>query len=508
MRTAISRASNQAGSVYKEFPTLRFEGLNNRDLSIHIGDNQAQDLMNVNFDINGGLQKKNGYIKYSAIDTNPVKSTFAFNKSDGTKYVIAASGTSIFNVTNGIAVSIKTGLTSGQRFTAAVYKDTIYMVNGTDGVMKWDGATFATISGLPFANCKYIVLHKNRMYFSGDPVNPSRVWFSELGDQENVQALDFIDINTNDGDLIMSLVEHMDNLVVIKQNSLKVLTGTGPQAYTVVDEYLTKGTVSHWSVISILGELYYLSREGVYMFNGKVSILVSDDIKGSVFGLNGNVGWSSKYLTNACAVNYNNKYWLALTEGTGVTNNRIYILDYTHRTKLSPDGVWTRYDTPVSSFCLSQNSTTLATILLTGDPSSGLVYQQDTGNSDNGSNINDYYHTKDYDYGAPAHYKSYKGLFFFAEQQPINYPIQIKYVLDLNKESRPINLNLGGTSAGYFGTSLFGLATFGSHGNVITGTTSVSGASRYLSFIVSDNSINPFVFLGFVVRYQVKRRLT
>lgn len=509
MRTATP--STQVGTVYKEFPTLRFEGLNNRDLSIHIGDYQAQDLMNVHFDVVGGLTKRNGYSKLNSvlIDSNPIKSLFNFYKTDGTKYVIATSGTSIYNMTSGTAVAIKTGLTAGQRFTSAVYKNIVYMVNGTDGVMKWDGTTFSTVSGLPFTNCKYIVLHKNRMYFSGDPANPSRVWFSDLATQETVQALNFIDINTDDGDFITSIIEHLDSIVVLKQNSLKVLRGTGPQAYTVVDEYLTKGTISHWTVVSVLGELFYLSREGVYMFNGKSSVLVSDDIKGSVYGINGNVAWSQQYLGNACGINYNNKYWLSINEGGGtIYNNRVYILDYMHRTHLSPHGVWTRYDLAISAFALFQNATTLIVNLFSGNPSTGYVYKQDTGTSDDGGSINSLYHTKDYDYGAPAHYKSYKGLFFYAEQQPFNYAIQINYILDLGTFSKPISLNLSGYNPSLFGIARFNIAAFSAKPNVAKGTTSVSGASRYLSFIVSDNSTNPYTFLGFVIRVNVKKRLT
>lgn len=494
--------SPSQGTVYKEFPVMQFAGLNNRDASIHIDDNQASDLLNVHFDNRGAITKRNGYtaLNATAIDGNPIKSLFTYYKSDGTRKLLAASGTSVYDVTNGTPTAIKTGLNgNGQRFTAATFYDKLYLLNGntTDGLMKYDGTNFATVTGAP--NGKYVVTHKNRLYIAGDPANPSRLYMSDLGQPETWPSLNFIDINTNDGDAITGIAEHLDALVIFKERSVHVLRGTGPQNYSILDSHQSHGTVSHWSIAQVLNQLVYLGRDGVYAYDGKAVHLISDLIRGSVLGLSDHPPWQQTYLVNACATEYKNKYWLSVTEGNGQTlNNRVYVYDYLHK-------AWTRYDLSVSCFSLFQTSTSFG--LYSGDVTQGFVYHQDTGNSDNGANIYAFLQTKDFDFGATSHYKSYKGLFFAAQQQDQDYSINIQYIQDLGKQSKVIPLHLGGSNASVWGTFVWGVDVWGAVPNVAKGTTAVSGASRFLSFKVYDTSTNPFCFYGWSIRYQIKKRL-
>lgn len=499
-KKASSFSMPKGGTVYSEFPIMQFAGLNNRDASIHIDDNQASDLLNVHFDNRQAITKRNGYTLQNTIDTNPIVSMFPYYKSDGSKYLLATSGTSIYNVT-GTPTAIKTGLSGNtQRFTATTYYDKLYMLNGVDGLMKWDGTTFSFVAG-PIPNGKFVIVHKNRLYIAGDPSNPSRIYMSDIGQPESFPGLNFIDIDTNDGDMITGIAELGDSLVIFKERSLYVLRGTGPQNYSLLDSHQAHGTVSHWSIVQILNRLFYLSRDGVYAFDGKNVRLESDLIKGSVMGLNNNQAWNQQYLATACAVDYKGKYWLSLSEGTTVFNNRVYLFDYIH-------GAWTRYDIPVSTFALFQSSLSATYDLYSGDPTTGNVFHQDTGTSDNGNSINAYYRTKDYDFGATAHFKSYKGLFFAAEQQLQSYSINVQYIQDLGKISKVIPLNLGGSDPSLWGTFVWGRDPWGAVPNVAKGTTAVSGASRYLAFKVSDTSKNPWTFLGWTIRYQVKRRMS
>jgi hypothetical protein len=529
--------SPQGGSVYSEFPIMQFAGLNNRDTSIHIDDLQSSDLMNVHFDNRGAITKRNGYILNAStlpLYTDRIVSLFPYYKSDGNKRLIATSGTKIFDVTGDTSrpitwndlnnktwnyissfyptwnslpnitfTIIKDGLAGiGQRFTAATYMDKLYMLNGniTDGLMKWDGTNFSNVVGAP--NGKYIVVHKNRLYIAGDPNNPNRLYMSDLGLPENFPALNFIDINTNDGDSITGLAELADSLVIFKERSMHVLRGTGPQNYNLVDTHQTHGTVSHWSVVPIMNKLFFLARDGVYSFDGKHIHLESDLIRGSVLGLNNNQPWNQQFLYNACATDYKNKYWLSVPEGVSqTTNNRVYVFDYLH-------SAWTRYDIPVSCFCLFQQAASATYNLYTSDPATGNIYQQDVGNTDNGNTINAYYQTKDYDFGSTAHFKSYKGLFFAAMQQIQSYSINVSYIQDLGRSTMTIPLQLGAQNPSQWGTMVWGRDPWGARPDVAKKTTSVAGQSRYLAFKVSDNSSNPWIFLGWYLRYQVKRRLS
>jgi hypothetical protein len=430
-------------------------------------------------------------------------SLFPFYKSSGSKYLIATTANGIYDVTSGTPAAIKTGLNAnGARFSAATYYDKLYMLNGNslDGLMTWDGTTFSTVAGAPAG--QYVVLHKNRLYIAGDPNNPSRLYMSDLGTPTSWPTLNFIDVNTNDGDKITGLAELQDTLVIFKERSIHVLRGTGPQNYSLLDTHQARGTVSHWTIAPVLNQLFFLARVGVYSFDGRGVHLQSDVIKGSVLGLNSNQAWNQQYLQNACAVEYKNKYWLSVTEGVSVaTNNRIYIFDYEH-------SLWTRYDIPANCFSLFQPSSATTYNMYFGNVTSGLVYQHGVGNSDDGAAINAYFQTKDFEFGAPAHMKSYKGLFFAAVSQLQNYAINISYILDRGRHTRTTQLNLGGSNASLWGSFVWGQSPWGSIPNVAAKTTAVAGQSRYLSFKVSDNSTNPWTFLGWIIRYKVKRRLS
>lgn len=495
MPATRSRSSKpNVGTMYREFPVLKFTGLNTRDTSIHIDDSQSPDLMNVHFDNKGEITKRNGYAVFSMIDTNPVVSIFSYFKSSGTNYMLSTSMDKVYNITSGTAVSIKTGLSSNNRFTSTTYKDALYMMNGSDGLMKWDGTTFSIVPSMPGG--KYVLVHKNRLYICGDPANPSRVYFSDLGSPESFPALNFTDINTNDGDVITGMAEHLDSLVIFKERSIHVLRGTGPQNFVMVDSHQSRGTVSHWTIVSIQNHLYYLARDGVYYYDGKQIHLASDVIRGSVMGLNNNSVWNQTNLSKACAVDYGHKYWLAIPEGgSQLTNNRIYLLDYTH-------GTWTRYDIPVSCFCLYPNISSL----YSGSPSTGKVYTQDTGTSDDTANITAYCRTKDFDFGAPAHYKTFKGLLFEAREAAAQYSINISYIEDFDRATKTVALNLGPIDTLWDAAS-WDVDAWGSLARIVTKTTAVSGQSRYLAFKVTDTSQNPWSFIGWIIRYQVKRRL-
>lgn len=506
------------GTVYQEFGVLNFGGINNKYAPQHIQDNQASDLMNVVFDELGAITKRNGYTSLLTIDNNPIQSILPYYQSNGTKTFLITSGTSIYQWTVsptytwgsmkwgsaiwGSAPPIKTGLNAnGARFTASTFYDKIYLLNGntTDGLMKWDGANFGTVAGAP--NGQFVVTHKNRLYIAGDPNNPSRLYMSDLGSPESFPSLNFIDVNTNDGDKITGIAEHLDSLVIFKERSIHVLRGTGPSNYNLLDMHQNHGCISHWSIVQASNVLFYLSRDGVYEFNGKTIYLVSDPIMGSVQGINGQTAWNQGYLNVACGIDYKNKYWLAIPEGgTNTTNNRVYAYDYIHK-------IWTRFDIPVSCFGIFDS--TNGHILYSGDPKTGNVYQQDTGGNDNGNPINAYLTTKAFDFGSPAHYKSYKGLFFYAAQQLSGYSINISYIADFGRFKKTIQMNLGKGKTSQWGTALWGQSPWGAVPNVASKTSNVAGQSRYLQFSVQGNGLDePFVFYGWVIRHQVKRRMT
>jgi hypothetical protein len=70
----------------------------------------------------------------------------------------------------------------------------------------------------------YAVVNDNRIFVAGFKSNPSRIQYSKIGlggsMPESFQALDFIDCNINDGDIILGLVQSGTTTIVLKQRSV------------------------------------------------------------------------------------------------------------------------------------------------------------------------------------------------------------------------------------------------------------------------------------------------
>lgn len=500
---ASLKSKATTGTQYAEFPIFNFGGgLNNKEAPHRIADNQSPDLLNVNFDQFPAIQSRKGYVALNAtqIDGNPIKTLISYNKNNGSKYLLATSGTSIYQWNGTQWVAIKTGLTgNGLVFGYQVFNDNLYMCNGVDGLLKYDGTTVSTVAGAPQG--KYLTLFKNHMFMAGDPANPNLVYFSDLATAESWPALDVIAENTNDGDVITGLKVFKDMLVIFKERGKFILKGSGPSYYVNVGP-IGKGTVSQNSAVVIPdyesghGDLLvFLARDGVYAFDGVHDRLLSDPIQGSV-----NL-WNQQYLSGAVAVDYGHKYWLSVPEGTVVNNTRTYVFDYIHM-------AWTRYSIAASCFVVYQDPTKLTPTLYSGDTTKGVVYQQDTGTTDNGAAFDAYYVTKNFDLGSPAHMKRFKGLFLFAPTQLQNYSVSVTYNVDFGKSIQVINLPLQSANASKWGSMVFGQSVWGGAANIATKTSAIPGMGRFISFKIENAATNlPWAFYGLVLRYKMKARL-
>lgn len=497
---------NGSGSVYQEKRFFDFGGgLNNKYAPERIHENQSSDLLNVNFDQYPAIQSRNGYMALNTmqIDGNPITTLMTYNKSNGNRYLLATSGTSIYQWSGTAWTAIKTGLTgNGLRFSYQVFNDNLYMVNGVDGFMKWDGITFSTVTGAP--NGKYLKLFKNHLFLCGDPNNANTLYFSDLGSGESWPSLDIIGENTNDGDVLNGIAVYKDMLIIFKERSKFIIRGSGPSYYTNVGP-MGKGTVSHWSAVTIPAAdgasggkrdlLLFLARDGVYAFDGVQDHLISDFIQGSVNS------WNQQYLSQSCAIDYGHKYWLSVPEGSSIlTNTKTYIFDYIHN-------AWSRYNISAACFTVYQDSVKLTPTLYSGDVSQGTVYQQDTGSTDNGNPIDAYYVTKQNDLGNPAHFKRFKGLFLFAPTELQNYNLTVTYNVDFGKQVQPVTLPLA-ESTTQWGSGVWGSSVWGGVANIATKTTNIPGMGRYISFKIENNKSNqPWAFYGMVIRFKEKARM-
>ena len=76
--------------------------------------------------------------------------------------------------------------------------------------------------------------HKDRMFIAGSAQNPSRMYFSDIGDPLNyTTAIDFLDIGGDDGEAIQDLSSVEGLLLVPKTNRAYLVSGSGIESFFV-----------------------------------------------------------------------------------------------------------------------------------------------------------------------------------------------------------------------------------------------------------------------------------
>jgi hypothetical protein len=238
----------------------------------------------------------------------------------------------------------------------------------------------------------------------------------------------------------------------------------------------------------------YLSRDGVYLFDGRHFALMSDKIQGSVYQ------WNQQYTGTAVAFEYDHKYMVSVPEGVGqTTNNRTYVYSYLYK-------YWTRFDLSMQANCIFTGSTVLPTPYFSDTV--GNVMQAFNGDNDNGAAINSYFLTKNYDFGTSAHYKTFKKIVFEALANPGKYNIALTFIQDFGKNSKNIQMPVSFGTLTIWDQFTWGQAKWGGVGEVAQLSTIMPGQAKYIQFRIDGNGANqPYTLLKWTVKYKVKARI-
>jgi hypothetical protein len=196
-----------------------------------------------------------------------------FRRSGGVNQVIVAIAGKLYRVDSPTAVTqIYTGLTSNRRYFFATYQDTLFIANGADPPMQYDGTTVTLLGGGAPAQMHVVVVHGNRLFCtSRGAANRDTIYWSKLNnpfDWTGTSDAGAMDINPNDGGNITDLVSGIQELIILKTNRTYRLQGIGPTTgYTLVDNMVpaTGSTGCQWSGAAVFAgnDVWYVSREGL-----------------------------------------------------------------------------------------------------------------------------------------------------------------------------------------------------------------------------------------------------
>lgn len=273
--------------------------------------------------------------------------------------------------------------TAGKDHWFVTANNVLYIGNDTDTCLKsTNGTTSADLVGMPagvdarwFHNYFFVVTAAGRLYWSS------------LNDPETFGGADYIDVNPNDGDVVIGLAILKDELLICKRNRIWSLTGFGASDFTVADlgERLTgQGPQSRKSIVELPNDVLFVSyvgqtphirsiqrtREG-YMVAGEV---ISDPIEGTMDGL------ATTYLNKSAGVFDGKRIWFAVTS-SGTYNNLCIVYDTIAKG-------WTRH-TGINASCFAVSRVSGTEKIYFGEASADtLTYVMDESTSDNGTAIN------------------------------------------------------------------------------------------------------------------------
>lgn len=340
--------------IVEKYPAIESfaKGVNQSLNNQLIGIDEATIANNVNVS-DGSLKTTKGYKRAFEGVLPSGKKTLMKHYDKGDATILVAIGNEIYkhNKDTGSFNSIYTGSTSDDfsfvNFQLALDEVTI-MTNGKDDVLVYDGSSFRPLKYLGKDSAesdkqengepnkapkgKYITIHEERLWISGNEEEPNRYYYSEDLDVDNFsfeiigddihEFGGFEDIPTWDGGVIIGMRALFDDVVIFKNKNVFRVFGTYPGNFNLIQIFDTvDGNILHRTIESIENTAIWTSTEGIHLFNGVNAQLVSDKVKDYFVDLN------REQSHKAVAVIYKRKYILSIPVGDSTDNNLILEFD-------------------------------------------------------------------------------------------------------------------------------------------------------------------------------------
>lgn len=256
-------------------------GLNTRDSPFELQANESPDLSNVTVSaLVGQLEARKGKTRYDVSGLPETeKIDYAKQVVVGTEkraLMLSINGSIWFcNAAGEVKKLFKGTAGSIWNFTVyadAAFKDWVYCQNGVDLPQKWDAEAAATVEwkatvgGIPRGSI--ITVWENRMFISGEPAHPQRIFFSEFGDPEaTIKEYGFIDVRGEEDDLDTVRDIHVlgARLIVLKRRSVFFISS----AVTMANRRIGgPGVWDRFQTVELEDKLYFFNPQGIWTTGG------------------------------------------------------------------------------------------------------------------------------------------------------------------------------------------------------------------------------------------------
>ena len=213
-----------------------------------------------------------GDIALTAVATGAVTITFSYTGGGTAGGEVVTVG-----VGNAINVKIQDGVSTSDQIVAAIKASGPAAALVTPAVTLSGNPQSVSLASTakPLAN-PYItvplscigIVWQNFLFWLGDKNNPSRAYYSDLGDPTLYPAANYIDVpNPFDGEQLTGAAILYGNLMLFKRFSLYILQGSPPDNLILSKLNSTVGCVAPTSMVQIDNLVYFVSDKGLYAAN-------------------------------------------------------------------------------------------------------------------------------------------------------------------------------------------------------------------------------------------------
>jgi hypothetical protein len=340
----------------------------------------VSESMNFDFDTIGSAKTRLGttLLGTQISASSDILGLYEFRDSgSGTNnQILTVNGSTVYYLV-GTTWTSKRAVTSGYKAEFTTFLDLVWMVNGIDTTMTWNGnpsTTFGTTQATSAPIGNYIENFRSRVWIGNDT---DRVYYSSLPDSSLNITWDttnwYIDISPQDGDNLIKLKRSKNALLVFKREHLYRIYSVNE---TEPDPKINVGTYSGRSVVEAVDGVYFHHPSGIYRYSDGALTCISEPV--------------IDFIKNITVVNYskvvgwedgNHVYFSIGDVSIGDISYINVVLRYTISSK-----VWTFRSYPTQFLASSKYNDGTTIFNLCGDDD-GNILKINVGNTDNGSAI-------------------------------------------------------------------------------------------------------------------------
>jgi len=196
---------------------------------------------------------------------------------------------------NGVPVAFASGLGS-----------LVYTTTAFPFARRWSGLGETPTALTPEAGT-CTAFFKSRFFVGGNPTNPTRLTYSDIGSYSSWPATNFLEIGQDDGYTVLDIASQQTYLIIAKGNSIYTLSGSGPDTFYLLQlpfgeaapgrsicitpaGAIVAGTSAVWNVIASTVENISKPLGASYAPTGYVFTAYADD-KAYILDVNAKVFW-------------------------------------------------------------------------------------------------------------------------------------------------------------------------------------------------------------------------